>query len=90
MRTLLHTLVLIVSASLLIAAKPPQRRRPEAAQRLPPSPAAIIHTTAGDLHCTLFPKVGADRSRELRRPREGHQRLDEPRLARQEARRAAL
>jgi cyclophilin family peptidyl-prolyl cis-trans isomerase len=43
MRTLLHTLVLIFSTSLLGAAQA--------------EPAAIIHTTAGDLHCTLFPKV---------------------------------
>ena len=43
MRTLIHTLVLIVSTSLLGAAQP--------------DPTAIIHTTAGDLHCTLLPKV---------------------------------
>jgi len=43
MRTLLHTLVLILSTSLLGAAQA--------------EPAAIIHTTAGDLHCTLLPKV---------------------------------
>ncbi len=43
MRTLLHTLVLIMSTSLLGAAQA--------------EPAAIIHTTAGDLHCTLLPKV---------------------------------
>ncbi len=42
MRTLMYTLVLIVSTSLLGAAA---------------EPTAIIHTTAGDLHCTLFPKV---------------------------------
>ena len=45
MRTLIYTLVLIVSTSLLSAA--------QAAA----DPTAIIHTTAGDLHCTLFPKV---------------------------------
>jgi peptidyl-prolyl cis-trans isomerase A (cyclophilin A) len=64
MRTLLHTLVLIISASLLSAAqaappttpatKPPVRT-PVAAPATEPS--AVIHTTAGDLHCTLFPKV---------------------------------
>ena len=43
MRTLMHTLVLIISTSLLGAAQA--------------EPTAIIHTTAGDLHCTLFPKV---------------------------------
>jgi peptidyl-prolyl cis-trans isomerase A (cyclophilin A) len=62
MRTVLHTLVLIISASLLGGAQaasttptvPP-------AHKAAPAPAAestaIIHTTAGDLHCTLFPKV---------------------------------
>ena len=43
MRTLICTLVLIVSTSLLGAAQP--------------DPTAIIHTTAGDLNCTLLPKV---------------------------------
>ncbi len=43
MRTLMQTLVLIISTSLLGA--------PQA------EPTAIIHTSAGDLHCTLFPKV---------------------------------
>jgi peptidyl-prolyl cis-trans isomerase A (cyclophilin A) len=43
MRTLIHTLVLIASTSLLGAAQA--------------DPTAIIHTTAGDLHCTLLPKV---------------------------------
>ena len=43
MRTLIHTLVLIVSTSLLGVAQP--------------DPTAIIHTTAGDLNCTLLPKV---------------------------------
>jgi cyclophilin family peptidyl-prolyl cis-trans isomerase len=43
MRTLIHTLVLLVSTSLLGAAQP--------------DPTAIIHTTAGDLNCTLLPKV---------------------------------
>jgi cyclophilin family peptidyl-prolyl cis-trans isomerase len=44
MRTLLSVLVLIAATCTLGAA--------QAAD-----PAAIIHTTAGDLHCTLFPKV---------------------------------
>jgi cyclophilin family peptidyl-prolyl cis-trans isomerase len=42
MRTLLLTLALIITTSLLGAAA---------------DPTAIIHTTAGDLHCTLLPKV---------------------------------
>jgi peptidyl-prolyl cis-trans isomerase A (cyclophilin A) len=42
MRTLMLTLVLIISTSLLGAAA---------------DPTAIIHTSAGDLHCTLLPKV---------------------------------
>jgi cyclophilin family peptidyl-prolyl cis-trans isomerase len=62
MRTLIHTLVLIVSTSLLGAAQaastpqtataPPVHKAAAAAE-----PTAIIHTTEGDLHCTLFPKV---------------------------------
>jgi peptidyl-prolyl cis-trans isomerase A (cyclophilin A) len=56
MRTLICTLVLIVSTSLLSAAQaastPPVSKAAAAAD-----PTAIIHTTAGDLHCTLFPKV---------------------------------
>jgi peptidyl-prolyl cis-trans isomerase A (cyclophilin A) len=43
MRTLIYTLALIVSTSLLGAAQA--------------EPTAIIHTTAGDLSCTLLPKV---------------------------------
>ena len=43
MRTLMHTLVVIIFTSLLGAAQA--------------DPTAIIHTSAGDLHCTLFPKV---------------------------------
>ena len=49
MRTFLCTLVLILSTSLLGAA--------QAAKTGGGEPTAIIHTTAGDLHCTLFPKV---------------------------------
>ena len=61
MRTLLHTLVLILSH---VAARRCTDRRTPAAKppvRTPVATAsettAIIHTTAGDLHCTLFPKV---------------------------------
>lgn len=43
MRTLMHTLVVIICTSLLGAAQA--------------DPTAIIHTSAGDLHCALFPKV---------------------------------
>jgi peptidyl-prolyl cis-trans isomerase A (cyclophilin A) len=62
MRTLLHTLVLIISASLLASAQAASTSQPATT---PPAhkaaasaePTAIIHTTAGDLHCTLFPKI---------------------------------
>jgi len=69
MRTLLQTLVLIISTSLLGAAqasstpqpatkpKPPVRKPATSAPAATAEPTAIIHTTAGDLHCTLFPKV---------------------------------
>jgi peptidyl-prolyl cis-trans isomerase A (cyclophilin A) len=67
MRTALHTFVLIIAASLLSAAqadstpppakKPPVRTAATAATAASADPTAIIHTTAGDLHCTLFPKV---------------------------------
>jgi peptidyl-prolyl cis-trans isomerase A (cyclophilin A) len=62
MRTLICTAVLILSTSLLSigqadttkpAAKPPVRTPVATAST---EPAAIIHTTAGDLHCTLFEK----------------------------------
>ena len=55
MRTLIHTLVLIVSISLLSAAQ--TATTPPASKAAAAEPAAIIHTTAGDLHCTLFPKA---------------------------------
>src|SRR5438309_2628244 len=69
MRTLLQTLVLIISTSLLGAAqasstpqpatkpKPPVRKPVTSAPAATAEPTAIIHTMAGDLHCTLFPKV---------------------------------
>ncbi|MGA6986951.1 MAG: peptidylprolyl isomerase [Terriglobales bacterium] len=64
MRTLLHTLVLIISTSLLGAAQaastPQTATTPPASKPVavaPAEPTAIIHTTVGDLHCTLFPKV---------------------------------
>src|SRR5664279_196070 len=65
MRTFLHPLVLILFSCLFAAAQsgpnPPSTAKPPV--RTPASsatigePIAIIHTTAGDLHCTLFPKV---------------------------------
>lgn len=67
MRTLLHTLVLIISTSLLAAAqaastpapspapKPPVRKPATSAPAAEPT--AIIHTSVGDLHCILFPRV---------------------------------
>jgi len=57
MRTLLHTLVLIVSTSLLSAAQAASAPPPNKAPAATAEPTAIIHTTAGDLHCTLLPKV---------------------------------
>jgi peptidyl-prolyl cis-trans isomerase A (cyclophilin A) len=64
MRTLVHTLVLIISTSLLGAAQagstPPTDTKPPVHKTAPVAgaePTAIIHTTAGDLHCTLFPKI---------------------------------
>jgi peptidyl-prolyl cis-trans isomerase A (cyclophilin A) len=60
MRTLIHTLVLIVSTSLLgfaQAASTPQTAAPVQKAAAAAEPTAIIHTTEGDLHCTLFPKV---------------------------------
>jgi peptidyl-prolyl cis-trans isomerase A (cyclophilin A) len=63
MRTLLHTLVLIVSTSLLGAAQtgstPQSTATPPVHKAVSSTaePTAIIHTTAGDLHCTLLPKV---------------------------------
>jgi peptidyl-prolyl cis-trans isomerase A (cyclophilin A) len=64
MRTLVHTLVLILSTSLLGAAQAASTAQPtpmppvhKPAPAASADPVAIIHTTAGDLHCTLFPKV---------------------------------
>jgi peptidyl-prolyl cis-trans isomerase A (cyclophilin A) len=68
MRTLLHMFVLIMSTSPLGAAqtapaaqpmaKPPVRKPATTAPAATSvEPTAIIHTTAGDLHCTLLPKI---------------------------------
>jgi peptidyl-prolyl cis-trans isomerase A (cyclophilin A) len=65
MRTLICTAVLIFSASLLsvgqasTTAKPvakPPVRTPVTTKPAAAEPTAIIHTTVGDLHCTLFEK----------------------------------
>lgn len=65
MRTLICTFVLIAAASLLIAAQAGPTSQPAAkpATTASTNPVAIIHTTEGDLHCTLFPKqapIGVD------------------------------
>jgi peptidyl-prolyl cis-trans isomerase A (cyclophilin A) len=68
MRTVLPTLVLIISASLLnvaqtaAASKPSASGASKAASPTAAStePTAVIHTTAGDFHCTLFPKVAPE------------------------------
>ena len=67
MRNVLHILVLIISTSLLGAAQaaptpqtattPPDHKPASSPPAASTEPTAIIHTTAGDLHCTLFPKI---------------------------------
>jgi peptidyl-prolyl cis-trans isomerase A (cyclophilin A) len=61
MRTLLHTLVLIFSTAVLAAAQAastaPAKPTVHAGAAAAAEPTAIIHTTAGDLHCTLYPKI---------------------------------
>ena len=52
MRTFLCSLVLLSVPSLLANAQAPGAKPATSTE-----PTAIIHTTAGDLHCTLFPKV---------------------------------
>ena len=64
MRTLICTAVIILSTSLhslgqastATPAAKPHVRTPAASASIA-EPTAIIHTTAGDLHCTLFPKI---------------------------------
>jgi len=53
MRTFLCTLVLLSAATLLVSAQ----ASPSGAKAASTDPTAIIQTTAGDLHCTLFPKI---------------------------------
>jgi peptidyl-prolyl cis-trans isomerase A (cyclophilin A) len=67
MRTLLPTLALILTTSILSAGQ--ANSTPKTTTTAPPhkaaapvatasiEPTAIIHTTVGDMHCTLFPKV---------------------------------
>lgn len=66
MRTFICVAVLLLSSSLLAvaqtdkpsqpAAKPPVHKSATPATAASTDPTAIIHTTAGDMHCTLFPK----------------------------------
>jgi peptidyl-prolyl cis-trans isomerase A (cyclophilin A) len=64
----LPTLVLIISASLpgftQTAAKPASSAGTASKAASPAAastePTAVIHTTAGDLHCTLFPKIAPE------------------------------
>jgi peptidyl-prolyl cis-trans isomerase A (cyclophilin A) len=54
MRTLICTAVFVISTSLLSIGQAATAAKSAASTG---EPTAIIHTTAGDLHCTLFPKV---------------------------------
>jgi len=59
MRPLICTTVLILSTTLLCSSQAASPAKPAASAE----PTAIIHTTAGDMHCTLFPKqapIGVD------------------------------
>jgi peptidyl-prolyl cis-trans isomerase A (cyclophilin A) len=51
MRTFLYAFALLCATTLLANAQA------ASAPATPAGPTAIIHTTAGDLHCTLFPKI---------------------------------
>ncbi len=57
MRSLMQTLVLIISTALLAAAQAASTPAHAPATAATAEPTANIHTTAGDLHCTLFPKA---------------------------------
>jgi len=52
MRNLFALLVLLASVSLFSSAQAASAAKPAATA----DPVAIIHTTVGDMHCTLFPK----------------------------------
>ncbi len=59
MRTLICTLVLIATTSLLSPGQTAPVTKPPVRSPLPAAsaePTAIIHTTAGDMHCKLFEK----------------------------------
>jgi peptidyl-prolyl cis-trans isomerase A (cyclophilin A) len=67
MRTLICTAILVFTCSLFAAsqasstakpaAKAPAAKTAAPATEASTDPTAIIHTTAGDMHCTLFPKI---------------------------------
>ena len=63
MRSRFAFLLSLAFASLLVAAQnkpaatPPQRTPSPAAKPVSAEPEAIIDTTAGKMHCTLFPKI---------------------------------
>ena len=65
MRSFLHTLVLIISTSLFTLAQTsttpataaPVHKSATTASAATAEPTAILHTTVGDLHCTLLPAV---------------------------------
>ena len=57
MRTLVYTAVLILSTSLPSISQDSATAKPPVRTPVTAEPTAIIHTTAGDLHCTLFPKI---------------------------------
>lgn len=52
MRNLFALLILLASVSLFSAAQAASAAKPASSA----DPVAIIHTTVGDMHCTLFPK----------------------------------
>jgi peptidyl-prolyl cis-trans isomerase A (cyclophilin A) len=56
MRTFLCTLVLM-SATCLLAAGQGAATTPNSAAAAGTEPEAVIHTSAGDLHCTLYPRI---------------------------------
>lgn len=53
MRNLFSVLLLLVCVSSFCLAQSSAPAKPAAST----DPTAIIHTTVGDLHCTLFPKI---------------------------------
>jgi len=63
MRTIICTAILACTCSLFASAQATAAAKPAAKAPAAPAaeassdPTAIIHTTAGDMHCTLFPKI---------------------------------